>query len=287
MKRFVFGPHRKTFQYVVAAAVILTLSACSQNLVFDNEYDPEADNSPLGRSINDLFTIPYMDSVDEKSVDFGWNRVPEALSYEYQIVQLYWRDETGDFAFDRVATGGRGLSAEGTLGQTIEGENPNDTVNLQDGVYAIRVRYEATATHVGFFSDVWSPWSILEEREIGVPRYYWRTDDLSRSDQFEGRFDFRGDRYIFQVDFTGQGAAGNTMFLYIDDEYSGYENGADPYISVYDADNSFDGSFLEGGFRFNKMESPIVFTMPPSERLYIMLESENPDDTFFEIRIEY
>lgn len=62
----------------MAAAVILTLSACSQNLVFDNDYDPKADNSPLGASTADVFASEYIDDLGSKKVDIGWNRVPDA-----------------------------------------------------------------------------------------------------------------------------------------------------------------------------------------------------------------
>lgn len=282
-----FRRNPSVFGMLVLAAVMVTLAGCDPELVFDNEYDPQASNSPLSSSIQNLFAWYYMDGTNGKVVEFGWDRVPQAISYEYEVVPLYWRDETGSEAFQLVASGDRGLIAEGSVAQTLEGNHPSERLPSDDGVYALRVRYLATATNKGVTSDAWSPWSSPEERWVGVPRYYWRTEDLFRDDQVSGRFDFRGDRYVFQVDFQGQGAAGNTMFLFIEDEFSGYENGASPYIWVYDADNSFDGPFLEGSFKYDKSNDPISFEMPSSERLYIMLETENPDDTFFEIRIAY
>ncbi len=270
-----------------AGLVALALAGCDTDLVFENEFDPEASNSPLSTSVTNLYVSGFMNEFSQKTVDFGWDRVPQALSYEYEIVRIGWRDDTGADAFREVDSGVRDLETRGSLAQTPEGENPFDTAFAFDGVYAIRVRYLATATNNGVTSDAWSPWSPPVERGLGAELYYWHTRQLGRSDLYQGWFDFRGDRFIFEVDFAGFGAANNTMFLFIDDEFSGYENGADPSIRIYDAENSFNGPFFEGDFDFNKMENPVTFTMPPSERLFIVLESHNPDFTEFEIEIDF
>jgi hypothetical protein len=201
-----------------------------------------------------------------------------------------WGRETPEEAFRRVASGDRELTLEGTVEQPTDGTNPFELVPADDGVYATRVRYQATASHNGVTSDVWGPWSSPQQAWLGVPFGFFPTAFIERGEWFAGSFYYRGDRYIISHEAFGSGAIGNTVSVYIQDEWSGYrdgQDGADPYIRVYDVENSFDGPLLEGDFRFDKWQTPITFEMPASERIYIMLESDNPDDTFFEIRIEY
>ncbi len=265
----------------MAAAVILTLSACSQNLVFDNEYDPDADNSPLGTSVSGVYSFGYLDATNGKTVEFGWDRIPNALSYEYEVAQMYGK-ETPEEAFqdpERFIFGG-------TVAQPAEGDLPQSIESIQDGEYAIRVRYEATATHNGVTNPVWSPWSAPQARGVGVPLYYYATTNLQRGEWFADDLAHRGDRFVFIIDAEA-GTAGNTVFLSVRDEFSGYPNGADVEIAVYDAESSFDGPLFTDSFMYDKESEPITFNMPTSERVFIMFESYNDDVTDFEIRVDY
>lgn len=286
MKRFVFRTYRKSLRYAVGAAVILTVTACSQNLVFDNEYDPEADNSPLGASITNVFANEYIDSLGSKMVDVGWDRMPDARAYEYEIVRLWWREETGAEAFAEVANGNRDLQVQDSIAQTEN--NPFFSLPTNDGVYAIRVRYEAEASHNGVTSFAWSPWSAPVEREIGVPIGYYATRDITAAEGwYADNLDFRGDRFYFIVGEPDSALAGQTVEIFVQDRYSDYPNGADLEIAVYEEENSFNGPQFTDAFMFNKVDSPISFQMPPSGTVYVMLESLIDGNTDFEIRVQY
>lgn len=270
------------FGAVMVVGLILT--GCPEPLRFDNEFDPQAANSPLGVTVTGEYLFAYMNGTS-KDVDIGWNRIDEAIEYEYQVVPVFWREESPDAAFAAAEAGDRPFLAQGTIPQLTN--NPFATITgAWDSVFALRVRYSAQASNAGVTNVDWSPWSDAALREAGTPLYFYPTRDLAEGETFADNFDFRGDRFIFIVDATG--FAGATMNMYIEDEWSGLPNGADPQVRVYDQEFSFDGPFVEySNPDYDKTQFPLGATVPTSEQLYILMESDNPDVTNFTIRIDF
>ena len=282
MNREIYKTLRSRIVRGLGIVGVLLLSSCGENLVFSNEFDPEADNSPLGIPITGVYAYGFVDGFGANTVDLGWDRVDNALSYDYEVVQVYG-DETAEQAFAEADNGTRGLSLSNTVAQPADPLTmPTDQQPADDGTYAMRVRYYATASNAGVTAQAASPWSTPFRQELGVDIYSCGTWGIGTGEWFSAGFQFRGDKRIF--DFTGTG--GTVVTLQMRDEWSGYPDGADPIIAIYDATRTFDGPFYFEYASYDKTVSPISFSMPANGWVFIVVESDNPDTTFFEIRLD-
>lgn len=273
----------------VLAAVLVS---CGADLVFQNEFDPQASNSPLGTSVGQQRLNGYM-AGPTKTTDIQWERVPTAIDYEYEVAPFFWYQETPAFVFDEVAAGNRGLVESGTIPQTAPGVDPTvgGLTSLTDGAYAMRVRYTAQASNNGVTSVVFSPWTVLSSQEVlGVPDFFYPTVSLTNGEWFAGTVE-NGSRFILRIQATG--VPGNTATFRMRDQYSGLPNSFDPDLQFYDDATSFDGEDAAlGGYEtanFNKVTSPLTFTIPTSDSVEIVITnfSGNPNEVNFEARVDY
>ncbi len=279
---------RRALLAVAGIMVAVMFSSCGEELVFENPFDPDADGSPLGTNITGQYYSYYYDGgLFQTRITFGWDRIDEANSYEYQVVNLYSEDASLAAAFEEVDAGNQSPFLSNTISQTAdEFTNPSDNQPTSDGAYAFRVRYAATVTNAGVTVEADSPWGPIRFIEVGVAESYWSSDYYGSNGEWRNwSFDYRDQKRVIRFEPFGFG--GSTFTLSIDDEFSGLANGADPYLEVYDADNTYNGPYFSDDGNYNKVSTPLTISIPASERVLLVLRSDNPDYNEFRYRIDY
>lgn len=274
-----------------ACLLVLLLVSCGEELVFQNEFDPQASNSPLGSSIQ-----PDMGPVDdgnETNATLSWAEVATAVDYEYQVAE-YFGFEDRNLSFEQVAENVFEDVGAGTITPVATAVTPaggagtfNTTANVGGaGLFAIRVRYSAQATNAGVTSTVFGPWSDPVAVELGVATGYWRTEFINAFDVITAGFEYRGQKRIYEF---GPVANGNSPEIFISDEWTGRADGADPIVQVFEKDNTFAGTVVEVAGPIDKIANPVTFTnnQGADRNYFVVLESDNPGFTTFQIQVNY
>ena len=273
---------------LVVFLVSFVFVGCGEDLVFQNEFDPQASNSPLGSSIQ-----PDMGPDSGSLATLSWAEVATAVDYEYQVAE-YFGFEDPNLSFEQVAEDVFEDVGAGTLTPVATAVTPasgtgffsiNDNVG-GPGLFAIRVRYSAQASNAGVTSTVFGPWSDPVAVELGVATGYWRTEFINSGDLITAGFDYRGQKRVYQLGSVPD--TGNVQ-IFISDEWSGRENGADTNVQIFQVGDTFAGPIVEVGGGVNKITNPVEFqnNTGGGQEYFAVLESNNPGFTTFQIQAFY
>lgn len=107
--------------------------------------------------------------------------------------------------------------------------------------------------------------------------------ELTLSTTVDGTFYARDDVHWYWVSVI----AGDVVQLYMEDEFTGLTNGADPTIVLYE-DETFPptNEVLYSDEAINKMDTPLQYTATTTGTLHIKIQSDNPDTTYYTLRAE-
>lgn len=125
----------------------------------------------------------------------------------------------------------------------------------------------------GFEDDVYSILGIDNKNSETIT-------PLTLNSEVSGSFNNRNDIRIYTIDVQ----QGQNYNIYIENEFSGITDGADTNIDVY-YENSPETLILEYSENFDLTQTPLTFTATESSTLYIKLISDNPDTTYYTIRV--
>ncbi|MEX2443761.1 MAG: hypothetical protein WD492_09165 [Alkalispirochaeta sp.] len=235
------------------------LIACADPVSFNNPYDPASSESPLRFTPSGSVQVSSDADLGDASVTVSWSAVESAVRYHVQI------SGSPDFPTPAYDDDQLTVSPLSWAGANVDTE------------YWARIRYEVTIDYNGQVGNAWSGWTNLGSDNPRAPLDFSEPVSLQLDQMIAASFSARGETH----EFFFPSVSGRTYLLYLNDEFSGLPDGADPIIEIR-ADSSTGELIALLDENRDKILEPLVFAAQ-TEETWIVITSDNPANTFYEI----